>query len=88
MPVRLVGHRDVLPLGAAGSLNGFVKAARGSSPALGQEVALGRLVRPPCSGICDYLVSLPPRHLAHSSAVNTLVLLVFTALCLDRIRYL
>lgn len=35
VPVRLVGHRDVLPLGAAGSLNGFVKAARGSLPSSG-----------------------------------------------------
>lgn len=57
MPVRLAGHRDVLPTDAVGSLNGFVEAGLGvRPPAPGQEVGLGRLLRPPCSGFRDYLL--------------------------------
>ena len=89
MPVRIAGHRDVLPAGAVRSLNGLVRAGLGVRPsAPGQEVGLGGLLRPPCSGICDYLLLVPPRHPPHSSAINLFVLLVFTAWCLDKSRYL
>lgn len=89
MPVRIVGQGDVLPMDALRSPNEFVGAGLGvRPPALGQEVGPGGLLRPPCSGIRDYLLLVPLRHPAHITAINTFVLLVFTASCLDKSRYL
>lgn len=63
VPVRIVGHRDVLPMDAVGSLNGFVKAGLGVHPSdLGQELGLSELLRPSCSGIHDYLPLGSPCH--------------------------
>lgn len=66
-------------MGAVGSWNGFVKTGLG--------VLWGRRSSA-CSGICDYLLLVPPRHPPPSSAINTFLLLVFTASRLDKSRYL